>query len=102
MISFYYKLGVTIPNIAVKLQNLRKTYNMRGKKITALAGINLEIKFGEIFGILGPNGAGKTTIVEIMATLLKPDSGKVEIFGIDALKDERAVTRLIGYTGQDT
>ncbi|MEM3212323.1 MAG: ABC transporter ATP-binding protein [Candidatus Micrarchaeaceae archaeon] len=87
---------------AVEIKNIRKTYSIRGRKTLALAGINLSIREGEVFGVLGPNGAGKTTLVRIIATLLKPDSGSVSVFGIDALNDENSVRSIIGYAGQDT
>ncbi len=87
---------------AIEIKDLRKVYNIRGKKTVALAGVSLKVRKGEVFGILGPNGAGKTTLVRIIATLLKPDSGTVSVFGIDALRDENSVREIIGYAGQDT
>lgn len=54
------------------------------KGTEALKNVNLEIEDNQVFGILGPNGAGKTTLISIMATLLKPTSGKIEILGMDA------------------
>jgi ABC-2 type transport system ATP-binding protein len=52
---------------------------------------------GEIFGFIGPNGAGKTTTIRIMATLLEPTAGKVEIDGVDAVEDPVGVRRALGY-----
>ena len=54
-----------------------------------------------LFGLLGPNGAGKTTAMRILATLLGPDRGSVEVAGVDALEDPRAVRRLLGYVAQE-
>ncbi|MCI5139134.1 MAG: ATP-binding cassette domain-containing protein, partial [Candidatus Electrothrix sp. AR1] len=61
----------------LEIHNLRKTF----ADFTAVNGINLEVKAGEIFGFLGPNGAGKTTTIKILAGLLQPDSGTVIING---------------------
>src|SRR6184192_1551954 len=67
---------------------------------TALAGVDLEVPEGMVFGLLGPNGAGKTTAVRILATLLSPDSGQVSVCGYDVLRDAHQVRQLIGLTGQ--
>src|SRR5215469_4823799 len=66
----------------------------------ALAGVDLEIPQGSVFGLLGPNGAGKTTLVRILATLLTPDTGRVEILGHDVVREPAAVRELLGLTGQ--
>ncbi|MFC1728267.1 ABC transporter ATP-binding protein [Nanoarchaeota archaeon] len=66
--------------MSIKIKNLRKSY--QGKE--ALKGISFEIKKGEIFGLLGPNGAGKSTTINIVAGLLKENSGTVEILGKQA------------------
>ena len=68
---------------AVVAENLVKTYN--NGKVRALDGLSLDVEQGTVLGILGPNGAGKTTTVRILATLLKPDSGKATVGGIDVL-----------------
>jgi ABC-2 type transport system ATP-binding protein len=61
----------------------------------------LQVPEGCLYGLLGPNGAGKTTTLRILATLLAPDLGNVRIAGLDALKDQRDVRRLIGYVAQE-
>jgi ABC transporter DrrB family efflux protein len=66
----------------------------------ALDGAGLEIPAGMVFGLLGPNGAGKTTLVRILATLLTPDAGRAEVFGLDVAGEPAAVRELIGLTGQ--
>src|SRR5260370_39658912 len=53
-----------------------------------------------VFGLLGPNGAGKSTVIRILATLLAPDTGRVEVFGHDVVREPAAVRELIGLTGQ--
>jgi ABC-2 type transport system ATP-binding protein len=69
-------------------------------KTTALAGIDLELPEGEITAILGPNGAGKTTLVRAVATLLRPDAGRLLVLGHDTVRESIAVRRLIGLAGQ--
>jgi ABC-2 type transport system ATP-binding protein len=63
----------------------------------AVDDLSLDVPRGEIFGFIGPNGAGKTTTIRIMATLLEPSAGKVEIEGIDAVEDPVGVRRALGY-----
>ena len=65
--------------------------------IDVLRDVSFEVGQGEIFGFIGPNGAGKTTTIRIMATLLEPLSGRVEIDGIDVSLEPERVRRLIGY-----
>jgi oleandomycin transport system ATP-binding protein len=67
---------------------------------TALAGVDLAVRTGTVLGLLGPNGAGKTTAVRVLATLLRPDSGRATVGGYDVLRDAHRVRRLIGLTGQ--
>src|SRR2546423_7938397 len=66
----------------------------------ALAGVDLEIPAGMVFGLLGPNGAGKTTLVRVLSTLVTPDSGRAEILGHDVLRDAVEVREVLGLTGQ--
>jgi ABC-2 type transport system ATP-binding protein len=66
----------------------------------ALAGVDLEVAEGTVFGLLGPNGAGKTTLVRVLATLLAPDSGRAEVFGRDVVSEAPAVREMLGLTGQ--
>jgi ABC transporter DrrB family efflux protein len=67
---------------------------------TALAGVDLEVAEGTVFGLLGPNGAGKTTLVRVLATLLNPDAGRAEVFGHDVVRDAADVRAMLGLTGQ--
>jgi ABC-2 type transport system ATP-binding protein len=66
----------------------------------ALAGVDLDVAEGTVFGLLGPNGAGKTTLVRVLATLLAPDAGRAEVFGRDVVHEAAAVRQLLGLTGQ--
>lgn len=86
----------------VRVRNVSKTYHSGKKSVTALRNVSLTIAKGEIFGILGRNGAGKTTLINILSTLLIPDSGSISVFGVDALKDPNEVRKILGYAGQDS
>jgi oleandomycin transport system ATP-binding protein len=66
----------------------------------ALAGVDISADRGQVLALLGPNGAGKTTIVRILATLLRPDSGRARICGYDVLSEATVVRQLIALTGQ--
>jgi oleandomycin transport system ATP-binding protein len=66
----------------------------------ALAGVDLEVRRGQVFALLGPNGAGKTTIVRVLATLLRADAGRAAICGYDVVSQAVQVRQLIALTGQ--
>jgi ABC-2 type transport system ATP-binding protein len=66
----------------------------------ALAGIDLAVGTGTVYGLLGPNGAGKTTAVRILATLITPDSGRARVLGHDVAAEPGAVRRVIALAGQ--
>ena len=83
---------------SVIAENLVKTY--RNGEVRALDGLSLEVEEGTVLGVLGPNGAGKTTTVRVLATLLKPDSGRAMVGGIDVVKNPKAVREIIGLSGQ--
>lgn len=81
----------------IKVEQLTKRYK---GAVTALDAVSLEIPPG-LYGLLGPNGAGKTTFMRILATLLTPTEGRVEVFGEDAVRNPGAVRRLLGYLPQE-
>ncbi|MDY6785224.1 MAG: ABC transporter ATP-binding protein [Cyanobacteriota bacterium] len=82
---------------AVEIKNLKKSYG----SIPAVEDISFQIERGEIFGLLGPNGAGKTTTIRCLCTLAKPDSGKIEVCGIDAIARPKIARRRLGYIAQE-
>lgn len=77
----------------VEIKNLTKSYG----KSRGIIDVSLEIKEGDIFGFLGPNGAGKSTTIRSMLGLLKLNSGKIKIFGLDSVKDHEEILRNVGY-----
>ncbi|MCX7677395.1 MAG: ABC transporter ATP-binding protein [Alteraurantiacibacter sp.] len=80
------------------IRGLQKTY--RGG-ITALAGVDLSIRKGEIFALLGPNGAGKTTLIGAVCGLVRPTGGTICAFGLDVNRHWRQVRRRIGLVPQE-
>jgi ABC-2 type transport system ATP-binding protein len=88
---------VVTPALAVA--GVRKSYD--GGKTEALRGVDLTIAAGERFALLGPNGAGKTTLVSLIATLMAPTAGRIDVFGHDAARDASKVRADIGYVPQD-
>src|ERR1700749_479179 len=66
----------------------------------ALAGLDLTVPAGTVYGLLGPNGAGKTTAVRVFATLLRPNGGRAQVLGHDVVTEAAPVRRQIGLTGQ--
>ena len=78
---------------AVRLLGLTKRYG----STLAVAGVDLEIGVGEIFGLVGPNGAGKTTTLRMLATLIEPTGGEAEVWGQDVRRRPNTVRRVVGY-----
>jgi ABC-2 type transport system ATP-binding protein len=88
----------TNTNLAVEVKGLVKTFGDN----RAVDGVDLNVPTGCIYGVLGPNGAGKSTVLNMLATLMKPDGGKAKIFGHDVEKEPQIIRQLVGVTGQDT
>jgi ABC-2 type transport system ATP-binding protein len=78
---------------AVTVSGLAKRYG----PVVAVAGVDLEIGAGEIFGLVGPNGAGKSTMIRMLATVIEPSAGDAQIFGLDIRRQPNSVRRVIGY-----
>ncbi len=81
---------------AIEAAGLRKRYG----EVVALAGIDLHVESGIVFGLLGPNGAGKTTAVRILTTLLPSDAGSARVAGIDVMNEPARLRQRIGLAGQ--
>jgi ABC-2 type transport system ATP-binding protein len=86
-----------VPSPVIETKALRKAY---GSKV-AVAGLDLSVAKGEIFGLLGPNGAGKTTTTRMLITLLHPDAGSASILGQDVVSHADEVRSRIGYVPQE-
>ncbi|MEU8796554.1 ATP-binding cassette domain-containing protein [Spirillospora sp. NPDC048819] len=69
-------------------------------KVQALAGLDLTAQRGQVTAVLGPNGAGKTTFVRAVATLIRPDTGRLRVAGVDVARHPERVRRIIGLAGQ--
>ena len=80
----------------IEVEDLHKRFG----QTQALAGVSLSVEPGTVLGLLGPNGAGKTTTVRVLATLLKPDSGRATVAGYDVVTQADEVRTVIGLTGQ--
>jgi ABC-2 type transport system ATP-binding protein len=83
-------------NPAIRAEALTKQFG----DVQALAGVDLAVPAGIVFGLLGPNGAGKTTAVRILTTILRPDGGRAEVLGLDVAAHPQAVREHIGLAGQ--
>jgi len=83
--------------VAVEVNDLIKVFG----KIRALDGLTFKVEEGEIYGLIGPNGAGKTTALRIIATLLLPTSGRVEVFGLNVVKEAEEVRKIISYLPEE-
>ena len=82
--------------LAIEATGLVKTFG----DTQAVAGVDLAVPAGSIYGVLGPNGAGKTTTIRVLATLLRPDAGTARVLGHDVVDDADAVRGLVSLTGQ--
>jgi ABC-2 type transport system ATP-binding protein len=78
---------------ALAIRNLRVDYG----DFTAVADLSLTVETGEIFGLVGPNGAGKTSTIRVLATLLEPTYGEVDVAGLDLFEEPEKAHGLIGY-----
>jgi ABC-type multidrug transport system ATPase subunit/ABC-type polysaccharide/polyol phosphate export permease len=83
---------------AICVKNLTKRF----ENVQAITGISFDVEKGELFGFLGPNGAGKTTTINMLTGLARPDSGSIEIGGIDCTKTPRAAQHLIGVVPDES
>lgn len=81
----------------IAISDLSKTYS---NGVMALRGVSLDLGPG-LFGLLGPNGAGKSTLMRTIATLQKPDNGRIEFNGVDVVDEPSAIRSRLGYLPQE-
>ncbi|MCC7466987.1 MAG: ABC transporter ATP-binding protein [Saprospiraceae bacterium] len=77
----------------IEVQQLSKSYG----PLQALENLSFQVEKGEIFGLIGPDGAGKTTLFRILATLLLPDQGSIQLCGLDGIKEYKKIRQMLGY-----
>ncbi|HET9243909.1 MAG TPA: ATP-binding cassette domain-containing protein [Gaiella sp.] len=87
---------MTGSTLAIEASGLRKAFG----DTQAVAGVDLAVRAGSVYGILGPNGAGKTTTVRMLATLLRPDAGEARVLGHDIVEEADEVRSVVSLTGQ--
>ncbi|HEU4765887.1 MAG TPA: ABC transporter ATP-binding protein [Pyrinomonadaceae bacterium] len=99
--------------VAIAIQNLSKAYPgpfelrtlfgraPRRPPVPALSDVSFDVHEGEIFGLIGPNGAGKTTLTKIVATLVQPTTGTVNVKGFDSVAHSAALRRMIGLAAAE-
>jgi ABC-2 type transport system ATP-binding protein len=80
-------------NFVINISKLRKNF----KHCVAIDNVDLQIEPGDIFGFIGANGSGKTTLLKILATVLKPTSGSIQILGYDVSRNPEKIRGVIGY-----
>ncbi len=81
---------------ALEIEGLEKRFDR-----PVVAGMALRVRAGEFYALLGPNGAGKTTILRMVAGLLKPDAGRISIYGIDTAKDPIAAKSIVAWVSDE-
>lgn len=85
-------------NYSIRLVNVEKTFV--GLSTPAVESLTIDIHGGSVTGLVGPDGAGKTTLMRMLAGLLKPDSGKIRVMGLDPIEDSIAMRASLGYMPQ--
>src|SRR3979409_2461305 len=84
----------------IETHGLRRVFKTRKRVVEAVAGVDLTVRSGEIFGFLGPNGAGKTTTLRMLATLMPPTGGTASVAGCALRTQSTQIRERIGYVGQ--
>jgi len=87
-----------MPETIIEVRGLAKRFG----DVQALAGVDFDVREGELFGLLGPNGAGKTTTISMLTGLARPDAGTVRIAGIDCLANPKTAQQLIGVVPDES
>ncbi|MFP4355476.1 MAG: ATP-binding cassette domain-containing protein [Phycisphaerae bacterium] len=84
----------------IRVEDLRKSFDRDGDQVVALDGVNFHALPGQVTGLVGPDAAGKTTLLRILAGLISPDDGRVEVLGLDAAERPRDVQASVAYMPQ--
>jgi ABC-2 type transport system ATP-binding protein len=89
--------------VALLIDHVSKRFSVgrKRKQVVAVDDVSLRIERGQIYGVLGANGSGKSTLIRLVSTLLTLDTGRVEVFGHDIVREEMAVKRLINRVSVD-
>jgi ABC-2 type transport system ATP-binding protein len=87
-------------DIAISSQGLIKQFKTKTGVLSAVDGVDLEVRRGETFGLIGPDGAGKTTLTRVVLGLLRRTGGKSHILGYDSMRDTYAIRERVGYLAQ--
>ena len=81
-------------------RGLVKQFKTRRSAVTAVNGVDLQVRRGETFGLIGPDGAGKTTTTRVILGLLRRTAGESSILGYDSMRDTYAIRERVGYIAQ--
>jgi ABC-2 type transport system ATP-binding protein len=90
------------PASIIKVVGLTKRYGRPDSGLLAVDGISFRVFSGEVLGFLGPNGAGKTTTINLLTGLARPDSGSIQIGGLDCTKNPKAAQHLVGVVPDES
>jgi ABC-2 type transport system ATP-binding protein len=82
-------------SVAIHIEDLSKTFGRGKKRIQAVINLNLDVQIGQVYGFLGPNGAGKTTTIRMLLDLIRPNQGRVLVYGQD-VRQQHEVLRRVG------
>ncbi|HYM98051.1 MAG TPA: ATP-binding cassette domain-containing protein [Candidatus Sulfotelmatobacter sp.] len=93
-------MNATSAEAVIETHGLRRVFKARNRVVEAVAGVDLTVRQGEIFGFLGPNGAGKTTTLRMLSTLMPPSGGTAKVAGCDLSTQPGEIRNRIGYVGQ--
>jgi ABC-2 type transport system ATP-binding protein len=88
--------GESADGVVIETHGLTRRF----KKVTAVDGLDLSVRKGEIFGLLGPDGAGKTTTIRMLCAIMDPTEGSARVAGFDTNKDPEEIKKRIGYMAQ--
>jgi ABC-type multidrug transport system ATPase subunit len=84
----------------LELEAVSKNFHAAGRSVRALDRVSISVKRGIVTGLIGPDGAGKTTLMRLVAGLLVPDEGKIDVLGINAVAEAQRVQSIVGYMPQ--